>query len=130
MTSLEPSVASSTAVECPNCSRERKIREEYDKIIVQARRDKDALSQKLLELENELKRRGKEERDDEATGENKLNGLTRKAGPNSRTSDVSEGLKTAEVPTHQSIFPSFMHPNVIPNHKDILKNVGKQKKLD
>ncbi|KAI7804745.1 putative kinesin heavy chain-like, partial [Triplophysa rosa] len=97
MTTLEPSVASSTAVECPNCSRERKIREEYDKIIVQARRDKDALSQKLLELENELKRRGKEERDDEATRETKLNGLTEKAGPNSRTSDVSEGLKTAEV---------------------------------
>ncbi|XP_066552872.1 kinesin-like protein KIF3C [Amia ocellicauda] len=50
------------ALECPNCKKERKIREEYDKYIVQARRDKDALHQRLAELEAEL-RRGAEERE-------------------------------------------------------------------
>lgn len=99
-------------MECPNCSRERKIREEYDKIIVQARRDKDALSQKVLDLENELKKRGKEERKDEATAKEKLNGLAAKAGPNSWTSDVSEDLKTAEVSKHYQSYKlkRIVHP--------------------
>ncbi|XP_055028830.2 uncharacterized protein [Misgurnus anguillicaudatus] len=93
-TYLEPPAASSTSVECLNCSRERKIREEYDKIIVQAKRDKDALSQKVSELENELKRRGKEERDIEAVWRKKINGDI-KAGPTSRM--CAETSQTAEV---------------------------------
>ncbi|XP_065111224.1 uncharacterized protein [Paramisgurnus dabryanus] len=96
-TYLEPPAAYSTSVECPNCSRERKIREEYDKIIVQAKRDKDALSQKVSELENELKRKGKEERDIEAVWRKKINGDTAKAGPTSRMCAAPETSQTAEV---------------------------------
>ncbi|XP_058604675.1 uncharacterized protein si:ch211-63b16.4 isoform X1 [Onychostoma macrolepis] len=91
--SLEPFSAPSATVECPNCSRERKIREEYDKIIVQARRDKDSLSQKVAELENELRTRATQERQE---------GLSREKtrGNEESTSGTSADigiLKTAEV---------------------------------
>ncbi|XP_062375171.1 kinesin heavy chain [Sardina pilchardus] len=46
--------------ECPNCKRERKIREEYDKFIVQACRDRDSLHQRVTELEARLLARGAE----------------------------------------------------------------------
>ncbi|XP_041108942.1 kinesin-like protein KIF3C isoform X2 [Polyodon spathula] len=49
------------ALECPNCKKERRIRDEYDKYIIQSRRDKDSLQQKIAELEADL-RRCKEER--------------------------------------------------------------------
>ncbi|MGH0137241.1 UNVERIFIED_CONTAM: hypothetical protein FKN15_063071, partial [Acipenser sinensis] len=49
------------AVECPNCKKERRIRDEYDKYIIQSRRDKDTLQQKIAELEADL-RRCKDER--------------------------------------------------------------------
>ncbi|XP_042560731.1 coiled-coil domain-containing protein 6-like [Clupea harengus] len=48
-----PASLSSAPAECPNCKRERKIREEYDKFIVQARRDRDSLNQRVAELEEE-----------------------------------------------------------------------------
>ncbi|KAJ8360079.1 hypothetical protein SKAU_G00166040 [Synaphobranchus kaupii] len=51
------------APECPNCKRERKIREEYDKYIIQARRDRDGLSQRVAELEAELLQSGGEARE-------------------------------------------------------------------
>ncbi|KAJ8402674.1 hypothetical protein AAFF_G00363460 [Aldrovandia affinis] len=57
-----PAAAAPGALECPNCKRERKIREEYDKYIVQARRDRDALSQRVAELEAKLLKRGRGER--------------------------------------------------------------------
>ncbi|MBN3320259.1 KIF3C protein, partial [Atractosteus spatula] len=44
------------AHECPHCKKERKIREEYDKYIVQVRGDKDALLQRISELDAELRR--------------------------------------------------------------------------
>ncbi|KAI1894757.1 hypothetical protein AGOR_G00119030 [Albula goreensis] len=53
--------------DCPNCKRERKIREEYDKYIVQARRDRDALNQRVAELEAKLLKRGSEEREGSST---------------------------------------------------------------
>ncbi|XP_033874209.3 uncharacterized protein si:ch211-63b16.4 isoform X1 [Acipenser ruthenus] len=49
------------ALECPNCKKERRIRDEYDKYIIQSRRDKDTLQQKIAELEADL-RRCKDER--------------------------------------------------------------------
>ncbi|XP_072565631.1 uncharacterized protein [Paramormyrops kingsleyae] len=49
------------SMDCPNCNRERKIRQEYDRYIVQARRDRDALSQRVQELEASLQRREKAE---------------------------------------------------------------------
>ncbi|XP_078086698.1 kinesin-like protein Klp68D isoform X2 [Mustelus asterias] len=42
--------------ECLNCKKERKIRDEYDKFILQSKRDKDALQQRIMELEIELKK--------------------------------------------------------------------------
>ncbi|XP_037397851.1 kinesin heavy chain [Pygocentrus nattereri] len=59
--SLASSLASGTITECPNCKQERKIREEYDKFIIQVKRDRDSLSQRVTELEKELKKRGGEE---------------------------------------------------------------------
>lgn len=97
--SLEPFSAPSAAVECPNCSRERNIREEYDKIILQVKRDKDSLSQKVAELENELKMRATQEREDGMSWE-------KKSGNEKSTTCTSAGpgiLQTAEVPTHHSI---------------------------
>lgn len=59
--------------ECPNCKRERKIREEYDKFIVQARRDRDSLHQRVAELEARLlmKGAGREEEVEERKKEEK-----------------------------------------------------------
>ncbi|XP_067310693.1 kinesin-II 85 kDa subunit isoform X2 [Pseudorasbora parva] len=91
--SLEPFSAPSAAVECPNCSRERNIRGDYDKIILQAKRDKDSLSQKVAELENELKMRATQEREDGLSWE-------KKRGNEKSISSASEGpgiLQTAEV---------------------------------
>ncbi|XP_053488647.1 kinesin heavy chain isoform X4 [Ictalurus furcatus] len=48
-------------LECSNCKQERKIREEYDKFIIQVKRDRDSLSQRVTELEKELKNRGGEQ---------------------------------------------------------------------
>lgn len=96
---LELFLSPSAAVECPNCSQERNIREEYDKIIVQAKKDKDFLSQKVAELENELKMRATMEREDGMSWE-------KKRGNEESTSSTSAGpgiLQTAEVPTRQSI---------------------------
>lgn len=42
--------------ECPNCKKERRIRNEYDKFILQSRKDKEALQKRIVELETELKR--------------------------------------------------------------------------
>ncbi|XP_039593970.1 kinesin-like protein Klp68D isoform X2 [Polypterus senegalus] len=47
--------------ECMNCKKERKIREEYDKYLLQLKRDKDSLQDKIINLEAEL-RRCKEEK--------------------------------------------------------------------
>ncbi|KAI2654324.1 Kinesin heavy chain [Labeo rohita] len=91
--SLEPFSSPSAVVECPNCSRERKIREEYDKIIVQARRDKDSLSQKVAELENELRMRATQPREEGSNRE-------KKGGNEESISNTSADpgiLKTAEV---------------------------------
>ncbi|XP_048047182.1 kinesin-like protein KIF3B isoform X1 [Megalobrama amblycephala] len=91
--SLEPFSATSAAVECPNCSRERNIREEYDKIIVQAKRDKDFLSQKVAELENELKMRATKEREERTSWEKKRENEE----STSSTSAAPGILQTAEV---------------------------------
>ncbi|KAG5831092.1 hypothetical protein ANANG_G00300190 [Anguilla anguilla] len=56
-----PRPAAPVALECPNCKRERKIREEYDKYIIQARRERDSLSQRVGQLEAELLQRGRGE---------------------------------------------------------------------
>ncbi|XP_064174240.1 LOW QUALITY PROTEIN: uncharacterized protein si:ch211-63b16.4 [Anguilla rostrata] len=58
-----PAPAAPVALECPNCKRERKIREEYDKYIIQARRERDSLSQRVGQLEAELLQRGGEGRE-------------------------------------------------------------------
>ncbi|XP_067421538.1 uncharacterized protein [Emydura macquarii macquarii] len=42
--------------ECPNCKKERRIRNEYNKFILQSRKDKEALQKRIVELETELKR--------------------------------------------------------------------------
>ncbi|KAL7861614.1 hypothetical protein SRHO_G00130550 [Serrasalmus rhombeus] len=73
--SLASSLASGTITECPNCKQERKIREEYDKFIIQVKRDRDNLSQRVTELEKELKKRGGEERENRSEGkENRIEG--------------------------------------------------------
>ncbi|XP_051502385.1 kinesin-like protein KIF3A [Myxocyprinus asiaticus] len=96
---LEPSSASSAAVECPNCTRERKIREEYDKIIVQGRRDRDYLVQKVAELETELRKRETQERENEEKEDATEEEFTRS------TSEISETLQTAEesLPDHKGL---------------------------
>lgn len=91
-------------MECPNCSRERKIREEYDKIIVQARRDKDSLSQKVAELENELRTRATQERQEGLSWE-------KTRGNEESTSSTSADmgiLKTAEVPVMRWIISQYV----------------------
>ncbi|XP_042189085.1 kinesin-like protein KIN-7O [Callorhinchus milii] len=40
--------------ECANCKKEKKIRDEYDKFILQSKRDKESLQQRIVELEAEL----------------------------------------------------------------------------
>ncbi|XP_052009052.1 kinesin-like protein KIF3A [Xyrauchen texanus] len=89
--SFEPSSASSAAVECPNCTRERKIREEYDKIIVQGRRDRDYLVQKVAELETELRKKETQESENKEKEDAIVEEFTRS------TSEISETLQTAEV---------------------------------
>nr|XP_032646362.1 uncharacterized protein LOC116830821 isoform X2 [Chelonoidis abingdonii] len=42
--------------ECPNCKKERRIQNEYDKFILQSKRDKEALQKTIVKLEAELKR--------------------------------------------------------------------------
>ncbi|KAM7172214.1 uncharacterized protein RBU57_003320 [Macrochelys suwanniensis] len=42
--------------ECPNCKKEKRIQNEYDKFILQSKRDKEALQKTIVELEAELKR--------------------------------------------------------------------------
>ncbi|KAK3538276.1 hypothetical protein QTP70_034437 [Hemibagrus guttatus] len=63
LSSLSSSSIPPLLPECPNCKQERKIREEYDKFIIQVKRDRDSLSQRVTELEKELKNRGGEQRD-------------------------------------------------------------------
>ncbi|XP_009291330.2 uncharacterized protein si:ch211-63b16.4 isoform X1 [Danio rerio] len=92
ISSLEP-VSSPAAVECPNCTRERKIREEYDKIIVQATRDKDSLSQKVAELEDELRKRETQEREEAMSWEKKQ----REEESSSSTSEDQGIFQTAEL---------------------------------
>ncbi|XP_053365611.1 kinesin-II 95 kDa subunit isoform X3 [Clarias gariepinus] len=64
-TSLGTSSIPPLLAECSNCKQERKIREEYDKFIIQVKRDRDSLSQRVTELEKELKNRAGEQRDHE-----------------------------------------------------------------
>lgn len=63
LSSLSSSSIPPLLPECPNCKQERKIREEYDKFIIQVKQDRDSLSQRVTELEKELKNRGAEQRD-------------------------------------------------------------------
>ncbi|XP_058255809.1 uncharacterized protein si:ch211-63b16.4 isoform X2 [Hemibagrus wyckioides] len=63
LSSLSSSSIPPLLPECPNCKQERKIREEYDKFIIQVKRDRDSLSQRVTELEKDLKNRGAEQRD-------------------------------------------------------------------
>ncbi|XP_075452278.1 uncharacterized protein LOC142492924 [Ascaphus truei] len=51
---LSPEIAK--VPECPSCRNERRIRSDYDKILLQSRRDKEALQQRVSELEAELKK--------------------------------------------------------------------------
>ncbi len=104
--SLEPFSAPSATVECPNCSQERKIREEYDKIIVQARRDKDSLSQKVAELENELRTRATQERQEGSKWE-KTRGNEESTSGSSADMGI---LKTAEVPVMRWIIVCHFVP--------------------
>lgn len=57
--------------ECSNCKQERKIREEYDKFIIQVKRDRDSLSQRVTELEKELKTRGGDQRENRSMEKDK-----------------------------------------------------------
>ncbi|XP_078714154.1 uncharacterized protein LOC144933345 [Lampetra fluviatilis] len=52
-----PSQATLANGPCSSCRRERRIREEYDKFVVQARRERDALQRRVAELEQELRSR-------------------------------------------------------------------------
>ncbi|XP_053140250.1 uncharacterized protein LOC128339825 [Hemicordylus capensis] len=54
--SVRPSAVISRASDCPNCKKERRIRGEYDKFILQARRDKEALQKRIARLEADLRR--------------------------------------------------------------------------
>ncbi|KTG03959.1 hypothetical protein cypCar_00005644 [Cyprinus carpio] len=102
--SLEAFSAPSGAVACPNCSREQKIREEYDKIIVQARRDKDSLSQKVEELENELRTRATREKQEGLSWEK-----TRENQESASGTSADMGiLKTAEVPVMCWIISQYL----------------------
>uniref|UniRef100_W5NGR8 Kinesin motor domain-containing protein n=1 Tax=Lepisosteus oculatus TaxID=7918 RepID=W5NGR8_LEPOC len=63
------------AHECPHCKKERKIREEYDKYVVQVRGDKDALLQRISELDAELRRCREEQEATTALRREELQGL-------------------------------------------------------
>ncbi|XP_061415237.1 kinesin-like protein Klp68D isoform X2 [Lethenteron reissneri] len=52
-----PSQTTLASGPCSSCRRERRIREEYDKFVVQARRERDALQRRVAELEQELRSR-------------------------------------------------------------------------
>ncbi|KAL4641430.1 kinesin-like protein K39 isoform X1 [Arapaima gigas] len=54
-------LSSGTAVDCPTCQKERAIRQEYDKYIIQMHRDKEELSQQVALLEARLRSRAAEE---------------------------------------------------------------------
>ncbi|XP_028846039.1 kinesin-like protein KIF3B [Denticeps clupeoides] len=54
LSSCVPATLATAPADCPNCKREKKIREEYDRFIVQARKDRDFLSQRVAELEATL----------------------------------------------------------------------------
>lgn len=74
--------------ECSNCKQERKIREEYDKFIIQVKRDRDSLSQRVTELEKELKNRGGEERENGSMDKDKQ-GAERDTGRKGTATDCN-----------------------------------------
>lgn len=57
--------------ECPTCKQERKIRKEYDKFIIQMKKDRDGLSVRVTQLENELRGRTTGQKGSEKTTGNK-----------------------------------------------------------
>ncbi|XP_066507565.1 kinesin-like protein KIF3C [Hoplias malabaricus] len=85
----------SPVTECPNCKQERKIREEYDKFIVQVKRDRDSLSQRVTELEKELKKSGGKEREcgrvDEVRREERIRGGEGRESRNEERDSRGEG---------------------------------------
>lgn len=98
-----------TPAECPNCKRERKIREEYDKFIVQARRDRDSLHQRVAELEARLLMRGAEREEEEVeVGEEEEKREERETQHRQReaeeeTMELSR-CNTTEIPANAEVF--------------------------
>ncbi|XP_036449589.1 kinesin heavy chain [Colossoma macropomum] len=91
--SLASSLALGAVTECSNCKQERKIREEYDKFIIQVKRDRDSLSQRVTELEKELRKRGGEERESRREGRESI-----REGTESREEDWKPFLKNSSRP--------------------------------
>ncbi|KAF5896645.1 kinesin heavy chain-like isoform X1, partial [Clarias magur] len=101
--SLGPSSVPPLLAECSNCKQERKIREEYDKFIIQVKRDRDSLSQRVTELEKELRNRAGEQRDNERVEKDKRGRVERDTGreETSTGSTETENEKKAESEARQ-----------------------------
>lgn len=91
--------------ECPNCKRERKIREEYDKFIVQARRDRDSLHQRVAELEARLLMRGVEREEEVEEGETGETQHRQREAEEEEAMELSR-CNTTEIPANAEVFVS------------------------
>ncbi|KAL2083174.1 hypothetical protein ACEWY4_020947 [Coilia grayii] len=120
------SAAPGPPAECPNCKRERKIREEYDKFIVQARRDRDCLNQRVAELEARLLRSGEEEEEGEAEERNEKEEEEEEEEADHQDRETEEAMEisrdnTTELPANaeeQIPVPAEIPENVEPLRGD------------
>lgn len=92
--------------ECPNCKRERKIREEYDKFIVQARRDRDSLHQRVAELEARLLMRGGGRVEEVEEDKREQRGETQHRQREAEKEEAMElsRYNTTEIPAYTEVF--------------------------
>ena len=108
MGSCAPASLSSAPAECPNCKRERKIREEYDKFIVQSRRDRDSLNQRVAELEARLLTRGAEREEEEEQEEEEQEREKEEHEQREEEEEEEEAMEisrcnTAEIPVNAEV---------------------------
>ncbi|XP_036403065.1 kinesin heavy chain [Megalops cyprinoides] len=112
-----PAAVAGGAVECPNCKRERKIREEYDKFIVQARRERDVLTQRVEELEAQLLKRGSEEREgnaDPVPNTPRTRGAERSAASMGEGTDDVTGTRQGEEKPKRALSGMLPRADIIP----------------
>ncbi|XP_078503199.1 uncharacterized protein LOC144761845 [Lissotriton helveticus] len=86
--------------ECPSCKKERRIRNDYDKIIVQSKQDKDILQQRITELEAEMAKYKEEGSSKRQEMQGCENNRTRKEMQDSENNGTCNAEQQTEEPLH------------------------------